>query len=156
MTKVDIDYKNNYVEHPKLARTPGEPETKELITLQRQIQANALTVHTVFGGGHHGHLGLVCITQTYATIPNNQPYVRPNTLGPLVPIPGATQFQIQKQRDQHAEETCILREVLAVECALIQKIVAAVEPKYLKALRYPVTNKINRTIPEILAHLFNA
>ena len=30
------------------------------------------------------------------------------------------------------------------------------DAKYLKALRDPVTNKITRTIPEILAHLFNA
>ena len=70
MTKVDIDYKNNYFEYPKLARIPGEPETKELITLQRQIQANALTVHKVLGDSHHGHLGLVYIAHTYATIPN--------------------------------------------------------------------------------------
>ena len=108
MTKVDIDYKNNYFEHPELARIPGEPETKELITLQRQIRANAFTVHTVLGGCHHGHLGLVCIAQTYATIPNTEPYVRPNAPGPLVPIPGATQFQIQQQCDQHAEETRLL------------------------------------------------
>ena len=156
MTKVDIDYKNNYFEYPELARLPGEPETKDLITLQRQIRANALTVHTVLGGGHHGHLGLVCNAQTYARIPNTQPYARPAAPGPLVPIPGATQFQIQQQRDAHAEETHLFREVLAVERTLIQQIVAAVEPKYLKALRDPVTNKINRTIPDILSHLFNA
>ena len=141
MTKVDIDYKKNYFEHPKLARIPGEPKTKELITLQCQIQDNALTVHTVLGGGHHSHLGLVCIAKTYATIPNTQPYVRSNAPGPLVPIPGATQFQIQQQRDQHAEGTRLFREVLVVERALIQQIVATVEPKYLKALQDPVTKK---------------
>ena len=156
MTKTDIDYKNNYFEYPELSRIPGEPDTKDLITIQRQIRANALTVHTVLGGGHHGHLGLVCNAATYALIPNTQPYVRPNAPGPLIPIAGATQFQIQQQRDQHSEETRLFREVLAIERALTQQFVAAVEPKYLKALRDPITNKINRTIPEILAHLFNA
>ena len=32
--------------------------------------------------------------------------------------------------------------------------VVAIEPKYLCALRFPGTNKLNKTIPEILTHLF--
>ena len=55
----------------------------------------------------------------------------------------------------HAEDLRLFREVLGVERTLIQQIVAALDPKYLKALRYPVTNKITSTIPEILLHLFN-
>ena len=40
------------------------------------------------------------------------------------------------------------------ECTIIQQIVAAVEPKYLRALRQPGTNKLQQIIPE-MAHLFN-
>ena len=32
--------------------------------------------------------------------------------------------------------------------------VVAIEPKYLRALQTPGTNKLNKTIPEILTHLF--
>ena len=42
-----------------------------------------------------------------------------------------------------------------MERTLIQQIVAAVEPKYLKALRTPGTNKITKTIPEIFDYLFD-
>ena len=50
----------------------------------------------------------------------------------------------------------MFQEVIGVKQTLIQQIVAAVEAKYLKALQDPVTNKITRTIPEILTHLMNA
>ena len=43
-----------------------------------------------------------------------------------------------------------------MERALIQKIVAALDAKYIKALRDPITNKISRTIPEIFKNLFDA
>ena len=156
MIKSDIDYKTTHFEYPELTRIHGEPTTQNLITLQREIRANAITVHTTLGGGHHGHLGLVCSDATYATIPNAQPYVRPVAPGALTIIQPATQYEIAQQRDQHNEETRVFREVLGVERTLIQQIVAAVDAKYIKALRDPVTNKIAFTIPEVLSHLFNA
>lgn len=48
----------------------------------------------------------------------------------------------------------MFQEYLGVECALLQQIVAAVEPKYIKALRNPVTNKIVQSIPTIFDYLF--
>ena len=129
---------------------------QDLITFKREINANALTVHTTLGGGQHGHLGLVCTAAVYATIPNTQVYQYPPNPGLLNIIPGATQYQIAQQKEQHAEDIRLFHEVLAVERTIIQQIVAAVDAKYLKALRDPVTNKITRTIPDILAHHFNA
>ena len=69
---------------------------------------------------------------------------------------GLTQFQIAQAQETHSENTGLFCEVLAVEIIIIQQIVVALDAKYLKALRDPVTNKITRTIPEILTHLFNA
>ena len=155
MTK-DVDYKTTHFEYPELTPIHGEPTTKDLITLKRQINSNAITVHTTLGGGHYGHLGMTTNPATYATIPNTQPYQRPNAPGNINIPANATQYQIAQLQEQHAEDTCLLREVLAVEPTLIQQIVAAVEPKYLKSLRDPITNKITCTIPEILTHLFDA
>ena len=42
-----------------------------------------------------------------------------------------------------------------MERTLIQQIVAAVEAKYLRPLRNPITNKITKTIPEIFEYLFD-
>ena len=56
-------------------------------------------MYTVLGGGHYGHLGLVCPATSYDTIPNTPPHIKPTAPGPLVPVPNATQFQIQQQQE---------------------------------------------------------
>ena len=82
-------------------------------------------------------------------------YNQPAEPGPLNVTQGLTQYQIAQDQDTHNEESRLFWEILAVERIIIQKIVAAVGQNYLKALRDPVTNKITRTIPDILTHLFN-
>ena len=151
----DIDFKNNIFEYPDLTRIIGEPTTAALITLRNEVKANAQAVHSTLGGGAHGHLGLVCSPETYATlVPGNTPYIRPVNPGRLIIEGTETQYQIAQRRDEHAEALRVFQEYLGVERALIQQIVAAVEPKYLKALRNPVTNKITQSIPIIFDYLF--
>ena len=151
----DIDFKNNIFEYPDLTRIIGEPTTAALITLRNEIKANAQAVHSTLGGGAHGHLGLVCSPETYATlVPGNTPYISPIHPGRLVIDGTETQYQIAQRRDEHAEDLRVFQEYLGVERALLQQIVSALEPKYLKALRNPVTNKIVRSIPEIFDYLF--
>ncbi len=48
----------------------------------------------------------------------------------------------------------MFQKYLGVERALIQQIVAAIKPKYLKALRNSVTNKIIQSISRIFDYLF--
>ena len=43
---------------------------------------------------------------------------------------------------------------MGVDLALRQHIVAAIKPKYKRALRLPRTNKITQVIPEIFEYLF--
>ena len=152
----DIDYKNNYFDYPDLTRIIGEPTTSSLITLHNEVKANAITVACPLGGGQHGHLGLVCTPETYATlVPANTPYERPQDPGRFIIEGTETQYQIAQRRDEHAEDVRLFRQVLGVERALIQQIVSAIEPKFLKALRNPVTNKITKSIPEIFEYLFD-
>ena len=152
----DIDYRNNKFEYPDLTRIIGEPTTATLITLHNQVRSNAQSVDTALGGGENGHLGLVCTPETYATlVPGNTPYIRPENPGRLQIEGNETQYQIAQRREEHQEATRLFREVLAVEKVLIQQIVAAIEPKYLKALRNPITNKLTRSIPDIFTYLYD-
>ena len=52
-SKADIDYKNTHFKYTKLSRIHGEPNTQNLITLLREIRANAITVQYTLrlGGG---------------------------------------------------------------------------------------------------------
>eukprot|EP00957_Ditylum_brightwellii_P172071 13099855-Ditylum_brightwellii.AAC.1 len=60
------------------------------------------TLHTTLGGGANGHLGLVCNTSTYASIPGTTAYVPSVNPGPLVAA--RTAVQIAQARDQHKED----------------------------------------------------
>ena len=64
------------------------------------------------------------------------------------------QHQITQRRAEHAERVRVFKEVIGVEHAIIQQIISAIEPKYLKALCLPTTNRLNASIPAIFTHLF--
>ena len=152
----DIDYKNNYFELAELTKIHGEPNTASLIELRNEIRSNAQSVSTTLGGGMYGHLGLVMSNTAYEALPNALPYVKPRFPGPFsLPNDDVTQAQIALRKSEWEEQVRIWREVEAIERALIQQIVAAVDAKYLKALRNPVTTKITQDIKAILNHLFN-
>ena len=148
------DFKNTHFDYPELSRIVGEPTLGALLTLRNQIKANAQTVETTLGGGAHGHLGLVVSAIVYEAIDGTVPYERPQL--PVLDIqPTDTQYQIAQQRHQYSEDLQQYRDVQAMERTIIQQIVAAIEPKYLRALRDRGTNRINKTIPQILKYLFD-
>ena len=154
-TLIEPDYKNQYFQHPELTRIQGEPTTSSLITLQNEVKTNAMTVHATLGGGNHGHLGLVLSPAEYAQIPNTAPYVRPAHPGAFNIAINATQFQIIQTRETHHENLRRFNESNAVERTLLQQIVAAIEPRFLTALRDDNTQRIERTIPEVFQYLFD-
>ena len=147
------DYKNTHFDYPELSKIVGEPTLGALLTLRNQIKANSQSVETTLGGGAHGHLGLVLSEVVYDAIEGTSPYQRPR-LPTLNIQPTDTQYRIAQQRHQYAEDMELYREVQKMERTIIQQIVAAIEPKYLRALRDRGTNKINKTIPQILKYLF--
>ena len=53
------------------------------------------------------------------------------------------------------ERLCTFQEVLGVENAPKQKIVAAVEPQYLQAMQDSTTGCLNGTIAQVMRHLFH-
>ncbi len=57
--------------------------------------------------------------------------------------------------EEHNKATCLFREVNSIKHKIAQQIVAAIELKYLQALRTPGTNQLNHAIPAIFKHLFN-
>ena len=90
----DPDYKNLFFEHPELSKIVDEPNASNLITIRNQVKDNAMSVHTILGGGQHGHLGLVLNAAQYAAIPGTQPYEKSQHPGALDIPNNATQFII--------------------------------------------------------------
>ena len=151
----DINFKNNIFEYPDITRIMGEPNTTTLITLRNEIKTKAQTVHSTLEGGEHSHLGLVFSPQTCATlVPCNTPYIKLTNPGQLSIEGTKTPYQIVQRCDEDTKALCVFQESLGVERALLQQILATVEPKYLQALGNPVTNRIIQLFQTIFDYLF--
>ena len=99
MTISTINYRETIFEHPDLTKITGVPTYETLHLLHNKIKANAMAVHSNFGGGQHRYLGLVVIHNAYALI-TNTPFVLPvhpvNTPKPKLKGPILTVFQTLK------------------------------------------------------------
>jgi hypothetical protein len=155
MTSTNIDYIDTYFQIPVLTKLHGEPTYDTLTTLRDEIKTNAITVNSTLGGGNYGHLGLVLPATEYAAIPNTTAYTRPPNPGVLVIQPNTPNHEAVRRESEHREEKRIWRECIDVEQALLKQIVAAVDPKYLKALRSKLTNKITKNVSEVFEYLFD-
>ena len=121
--------------------------------LKDELSANATTVTSNLGGGAHGHLGLVLTPTEYANV-SVVPYVRPPHVVPLVIDPGTAQHEATRLRLEHKDSVRLYRETIDVEKALLKQLVAAIEPKYLKAFCNNVTNAIESSLVDVLQQLF--
>ena len=149
-----VNYRETHFEFPTLTPIRGEPTADTLILLKKQLKSNAKSVPSNLGGGIFGHLGLVIPPDRYNLI-SNVPFIRPNHPGPLVIPPGTAQHAAATMREIHAEQMCVFKEVNAVDQALIQQIIQAVESDFLSALRDRTTNSINLPVFDVLDYLGN-
>ena len=147
------NYRETYFQHADLTPIRGKPKNDSLKILIHELSANAQTVHSNLGGGANGHLGLILMPAKYAPIAPGTPYNRPVYPGALVIPPATTNVQAQMMREQHQQDLQVFHESEAVHNALVQQVVKAVEPMYLKAMRNPVTQAFLVPLSEILQHL---
>ena len=152
-TAPSANFRATYFQHADLTPIRGEPKNDTLQVLINECMANSQTVHSNLGGGANGHLGLVLMPAKYAVVAPGTPYVRPVFPGPLVIPPATTNQQAQMLREQHQEELRLFHETEALHNTLVQQLVKAIEPMYLKSLRNPVTQAFMVPFNEILQHL---
>ena len=72
-----IDYQSTFFDYPTLTKISGEHTLGALMTLHNELKANTQSVDTTFGGGAHGHLGLVIPAGIYNTIAPDTLYTKP-------------------------------------------------------------------------------
>ena len=147
------NFRETHFQHADLTPIRGEPKYETLKVLINELKANAQTVHSNLGGGAHGHLGLVLTPQKYNIVAPGTPYVRPPFPGALNIPPGTTNVQAQMMRETHDQAMRDFHETETLHNALMQQVVKAVEPMYLKALRNPVTQSFTVPLNQILHHL---
>ena len=142
-----------YFQHEKLTPIHGKPTHLGLKTIYDQVKANERSVPS---DNAHGHLGLAMSATKYATIstPPPTPYVRaadPGTLtiprnsSDAVILQLTTAFNINFRKH---------REVVQLEQALKNQVIAAIELRYLKTYINKDSGAITETIPELFEKLF--
>ena len=137
-----VNYRDTHFERANLTPIRGEPTYETVHNLWNKVMAIARSMYSNLGGGTHGHLGLVLKTAQYAAISTTN-FTRPDHPVPLTIPSAATVVQRSTLRDAHTEDLQVFREVMGVEQALIQKIVATIDATYLEDVRDRTTNSIH-------------
>ena len=143
-----------YFQYEKLTSIHGKPSLLGLKTIQDQVKANARSVPS---DSPHGHLGLVMDATKYASIATPSPpaYVRPADPGAFTVPRGATDAVIMQLTTVYNNAARKHREVIQLEQALKNQIIAAIEQRYLKSYINKDSGAITFTIPELFTKLYN-
>jgi hypothetical protein len=68
MTNPNIDYISTNFEFPTLTKIQGIPTYEQLRNIKNEMKSNAASVPCDFGGGAHGHLGLMLTGAEYSNV----------------------------------------------------------------------------------------
>ena len=141
---------------PALTPLPGIPSHESLLVLQVELNSNASSIHSDSGNGLLGHLVLTENPAIFQAMPGFVAYPPPDNPGPN-PIhpPGSTAPQIQEINRLHLVLLRIYRLYHAVDKALVQQLLAAVDPLYVDALCHPRHGFTGVTCLHLLTHLWD-
>ena len=81
LTSYSIKNVYSHFEYKELTKVIGEPTLDSILLLHRQVKRNAQSIPTTLGGGQLGYLALVIASEKYDSIPNAEPFVRPEDPG---------------------------------------------------------------------------
>ena len=68
MSDSQINYRENYFQHPSLTKISGDPTYTSLAKLKKESKENGKSVRSTLGGGSQGHLGLVSSALAYERV----------------------------------------------------------------------------------------
>ena len=134
-----VNYRDTHFERANLNPIRDEPTYETVHKLWNEIKANARSMYSHLGGVTHSHLGPVLTASQYADT-STTVFIRTAHPGPLAIPLAATAVQRSTLRDAHIEDLRFFREVMGVEQALIQKIIATIDATYLEDMRDQTTN----------------
>ena len=146
------DKKFNF-EYPELTKIHGEPDSVTILNMTKELKANTQSQRSNLGGGHYGYLSLIIPQVEYMTLPHAAALVTPIAPALFSVPPGTTAVQSMVLKSTWDNETKEFLEYTHMQLALKNQICQAIDMRYRKALRNPITNSITRSVLEILNFL---
>jgi hypothetical protein len=139
--------------NPILPKIDQEPMFEDIQVTTLLLNANAISVPSMAGGGSHRHLGIIMTQVDYATI-STSPWVEPYNPN-AVPIiaPGTTAVYAAQISRMHAECRRIYTNRINVDQALKKLILEAYDNMYTSQLEDYLLQYANRSALEFLMHL---
>jgi hypothetical protein len=131
------------------------PSHVSLLVLQRELNSNAMSVHSYAGGGRHGHLALTVTPLRYSVlVPTNTPFIAPTapTVDPTI-TNNATGPQISEAIRNHQEQIRVFQRYHDTDRALLRALLEATPSTYIEALADPDVGFANVTTLDVLTHL---
>ena len=159
MASSEITTVEKYIETfpiPTLTKIVGQPNYENIKDLNEELNANAASIVSTRGGGAHGHLALTVSPTVYATL-SAEPYVAPTMPEAIDPaaLVGRTGPQIAEINRLYAAQKAEFHSYVNLQNALKKQVVAAVEPIFLQAIREAYVGFANRTVFDLLRHLYD-
>ena len=117
------------------------------------MSTNVATIPTTLGGGTLGHVAITVSPTIYATL-STSPFIAPNAPNPPN-LTSMTALQISAANRAYDKDLQTFRDYNLLQNALKKMLIAAVDPIYLKAISQPYVGLGNKTVWELLEHLYN-
>jgi hypothetical protein len=148
-------FQANFPPAPRLTligTTTSQPTYLTIENAQRELNANAISVHSFGGGGLNGHLALTITPAAYLAIAG-VPFVPPDAppSEPVFPNDAPTSAQITEANRLLLVRQKTFRLYHDVDKALISKILAAMPAIYLNAINDPQSGFSRVTRLQLLA-----
>ena len=142
-------------EFAELDKIEGRPNYTSLKNCRKQLARNALKIQSIFGGGRHGHVGLVYKPTIYAKEQGTQPWRVPPSQGmyPLFPA-GATDNEKKIEITKFVQIEEHIKKAETMERLLRNQILKAIDDDYLCELKSGILEYDGCKITEIFDHLF--
>jgi hypothetical protein len=143
----------NGLANPVLPKIDNKPTFEDIQVAIRLMNANAISIPYMAGGGAHGHLGIIMNQVEYAAI-SSSPWVEPfNPKAiPIIP-PGTNSVDADQLARMHDECRRIYTNRINVCQALKKLIPEAYVNMYTSQLEYYLLQYANLSALEILMHL---
>jgi hypothetical protein len=139
--------------NPVLPKIDSEPNFEDIQVTTCVLNANAISVPSMAGGGTHGHLGIIMTPVEYAAI-SAMPWVEPFNHGAIPIIPPDTNAVDAAQSARMHDEFCrIYTNIINVDQALKRIMLEAYDNMYTSQLEYCLLQYAHRSALDILMHL---
>jgi hypothetical protein len=140
---------------PIIPSIVGEPSYETIAEIHKKINANAASVQSNLGDGRLGHLALTVSDAIYNTL-SAIPFVAPPNPGAQPVIAAdATGPAAATIRHTFTEATALFQKYVAVDMALKQILLGAIDEMFVRALQTQYVGYLNVSTRDLLDHLYS-